>query len=332
MKPIKLFLINLLLAGGLLTGCTKMCNKIPAIIVNAGPDQTIQLPASSATLTGTVTQGQDPTLVYTWSEISGPNTPVITNGTTTTAGVTGLILGTYIFQFQAENSAGTLIGLDTTKITVTPLTVYTLTIQPGRFTGEDASPYFDNGRPVVATELMGDDSILDIEAWTFYANGGTTGGARAFMRFTALDTLPSTAVILSANLSLYAATTDGLGGGYIGDSYYPGSPYNSYGDNSLWLQRVTGSWDQTTIDYNNQPATTAVDEVAIPASTSRYNYSVANLDVTQLVQDMKATPNTNYGFCMRLQTEAYYRSMSFDASESKPDSSTSPKLVITYTR
>jgi hypothetical protein len=65
----------------------------------------------------------------------------------------------------------------------------------------------------------------------------------------------------------------------------------------------------------------------VPASTSQWNYDVKDIDVTQLVDDMLNTEN--FGFCLQLQTEQVYRSLSF-ASCKVADSSKWPKLVVTY--
>jgi hypothetical protein len=121
MKKIRLFIIILPVFSLLFTSCKKDTVPNTPIAVNAGLFQTIQLPDDSATLTGVVTSGQSPTLIYSWTLISGPSTPIITNSNTTIAKVNNLIAGTYIFQFEATNSSGTVIGLDTTAIVVTPV-------------------------------------------------------------------------------------------------------------------------------------------------------------------------------------------------------------------
>jgi hypothetical protein len=77
----------------------------------AGPDQTIVLPISTVTLdgsgsTGTITD-------YTWTQISGPNTPTITTPTSVTTTVTGLIQGAYVFQLSVNS------GSSTSQVTVT---------------------------------------------------------------------------------------------------------------------------------------------------------------------------------------------------------------------
>ena len=79
---------------------------------------------------------------------------------------------------------------------------------------------------------------------------------------------------------------------------------------------------------NNQPAVTETNKVAIPASTSQWGYEVQDIDVTNMVKDM-VTNATNNGFCIMLQNEVFYRSVTF-ASSDNADAAKRPKLVITY--
>jgi hypothetical protein len=325
MNLLRLSIISLF-AGIFFIGCSKDTNT--TFIVNAGSDVIVQLPSDTVTLSGTITNGPTSNISYLWASLSGPNNPAISNSNFSSCLVNNLVAGTYVFQFQATCNGAT--ATDTVTVIVLPLRTKTITIQPGIFTGQDAEvsyvPGYQDGNGTFGT-----DPWLRIEDWTWFTIGDGEGWGRAFVKFTALDTLPASAVILNAKLSLYALSDSiTIYAGFPGNSYYPGSPYDSYGDNSLWLQRCTQNWDQTTITYNNQPPTDTTDEVAVPPSTSQFSYNVTDLDVTKLIKDMKATPGTNFGFLMRLQTETYYRAINFDASEAKPDSSTGPKLVVTY--
>lgn len=159
-------------------------------------------------------------------------------------------------------------------------------------------------------------------SWTFQ---GTPGTARQFFRFNGLSSIPAGTTIVSATLTLTGVTSSAAA--QQGNSYYPGSPYNSYGTNPAWVKRVTGPWTASTITWNTQPTTTTTNAVAIPASTSQWNYSVT-LNVTALVQDI-INSGQNNGFSMQLQTEAYYRSLIFTGPRNT-NISGRPKLVITY--
>jgi hypothetical protein len=76
--------------------------------VSAGSDQTIQLPASAATLTGTATGNSGATISSTvWTEVSGPGTATIANAAGLSTGVTGLTTaGSYVFELKATDNNG----------------------------------------------------------------------------------------------------------------------------------------------------------------------------------------------------------------------------------
>src|SRR5439155_209520 len=88
--------------------------------VNAGPNQTITLPAS-ARLNGTASDDGLPvgsTLTTTWSKVSGPGNVTFgnVNALTTTAGFSAA--GTYVLRLTASDSA--LSSTATITITVNP--------------------------------------------------------------------------------------------------------------------------------------------------------------------------------------------------------------------
>ena len=82
-----------------------------APVANAGPNQTITLPTSSVTLNGSGSIGTITS--YSWTRVSGPNTPTITSPTASSTTVTGLIQGTYIFQLSING------GVSTSQVTIT---------------------------------------------------------------------------------------------------------------------------------------------------------------------------------------------------------------------
>ncbi|NSL88649.1 DNRLRE domain-containing protein [Chitinophaga sp. Mgbs1] len=159
-------------------------------------------------------------------------------------------------------------------------------------------------------------------SWTYQ---GTPGTARQFLKFNGLSSLPSGTVITSATLTLTGVSSSAAAP--QGNSYYPGSPYNSFGTNPAWIKRVTGPWTASTITWNNQPTTTTTNAAPIAPSTSQWNYSVT-VNVTALVQDI-INSGQNYGFSLQLQTEAYYRSLIFTGPRNA-DVSKRPKLIVTY--
>ncbi len=92
-----------------------------APVVNAGPNQTITLPAA-ATLSGSVTDDglpNPPAAVTTaWSKVSGPGTVTFGNAAATNTTVSFSAAGTYVLQLTAND--GALSGSGQTTVTVQP--------------------------------------------------------------------------------------------------------------------------------------------------------------------------------------------------------------------
>ncbi len=87
-----------------------------APVANAGSDQTIVLPATSATLDGSASTDSDGTIdSYVWTQISGPSS--INPGDTVSPLVNGLVIGTYVFQLTVTDNDGTTAA-DTVSITL----------------------------------------------------------------------------------------------------------------------------------------------------------------------------------------------------------------------
>lgn len=86
--------------------------------VNAGPDQTITLPAK-AQLQATVTDDMASAVVSSWSKVSGPGTVTFDDPTFMNAKATFGTAGTYVLRFTAKDSANPAVSDDVT-VTVNP--------------------------------------------------------------------------------------------------------------------------------------------------------------------------------------------------------------------
>lgn len=157
--------------------------------------------------------------------------------------------------------------------------------------------------------------------WTYNAGGCSHGTIRSLIRFHEINTIPAGATILNAQLRLFGVPTSSN----FGNSTYPGSPYPLSNDGNV--NRVTSGWNIGTVTWNTQPGT-AGTPVAIPPSTSRWNYN-ASIPVTGMVQSMLGGPVNNNGFRTSLQVEAIYRAVIF-AGNGNPDPRLWPELEITY--
>jgi len=178
----------------------------------------------------------------------------------------------------------------------------------------DAHLDFKQSSPGNANSNTGSLNELATYSWT--VSGDPVTG-RCLVGFS-LQSIPAGSEILSAKLSLYG-WPDNFPSVHI--------TQGNSGDNVLLLQRVTSAWDENTVTWNTQPSITSEGQIELPPSTSTWGYDIMDIDVTNLVKQMVA--GTNYGFSLRLKTEATYRSIGFMSSEYEVPAKR-PKLEITY--
>ncbi len=181
----------------------------------------------------------------------------------------------------------------------------TIILQPGPDDGKDAMV-----RTLYPNTPHGDEETIMPAAWTYSGEFGIT---RSLFEFD-LSVIPDSAQVLDARLNLY---------------YNPSCGHEGhYGENESYLQRITSSWEEYSVNWNNQPSVTYDNQVRIQTSTiSTQDYP--DINVTALIIDMINDPENNFGFMLKLQDESKYRSLIF-ASSDHPVSEIRPKLVITY--
>lgn len=150
-------------------------------------------------------------------------------------------------------------------------------------------------------------------AWT---NGGVPTIVRGLIDFD-LTVIPNGAVVDSAKLSLYSY-----------DSPNNGTHSSLSGFNESVLCRITEPWDEATVNWNNQPAYTTLNQVFLSKCLNPIQ-DYLDIDVTNLIHDMIDDSNNSHGFLLKLVTEMNYRRMIF-ASSDNIDSTLHPKLEIFY--
>src|SRR5437879_1499673 len=91
-----------------------------APIANAGPDQSITLPANTVTLNGSATDDGQPngSLTYTWKKVSGSGNVTFGNVSQAVTTARFSAAGTYKLRLTAND--GQLLGTDDAVITVNP--------------------------------------------------------------------------------------------------------------------------------------------------------------------------------------------------------------------
>lgn len=212
------------------------------------------------------------------------------------------------FALQVEASDGSDSDSGTIRVLVNDLPEsFEIALRPDTKEGQDAILY-----SLAPDNNYGDHRQFNAQAWT---NGGTPQTMRSLIKFR-LDDLPSHAEIESAALSLY----------HFVASNNPGHSQID-GSNESTIKRVLDPWQEATVTWNTQPATTDMDAVTLLASTSEtQNYE--SIDITGLMIDAEGTRLPNHGFMLSLKTEEFYRSLVFASSDGPED--LRPKLVIRY--
>jgi hypothetical protein len=153
-------------------------------------------------------------------------------------------------------------------------------------------------------------------AWT---HGGYNMFFRSLLYFK-LDSIPKGSTVQSAILYLYSDPT-------MTDPNSNNSNSQLSGSNAFYLEKAMQEWDENTVTWNNQPATTTAGRIWVGPSTSTTENIQVNL--TTIVQGWVNSPVTNSGLKMTLENEVKYRARNY-ASSDHTNTAIRPKVVITY--
>lgn len=150
-------------------------------VANAGPDQSITLPVTTTTLTGTGSETGGRIVSYKWAQTAGA-TATIATSTAATTGISGLsTAGTYSFSLTVTDTLGAKAS-DTLNVTVKPA----LTTQ----------------NKVVNVNIYGNNDPYNTAGWNDWNLGGTS---RTSTAFTYSD---GTASVIAAALSAQTGIAD----------------------------------------------------------------------------------------------------------------------------
>lgn len=157
---------------------------------------------------------------------------------------------------------------------------------------------------------------IPVGTWT---NGGTLS-LRTIIKFD-YSSLPPGAIVDSAKLYLYADLSPQYGN-QVDPMYNSGAGTG----NACFVQQITSAFNLPAgFTWNSPPIVTTTNQAVIPATSSNTQGAIVN--VTGMVANMLVT--NNYGFLIRLQTEAIYNIQQF-ASSYYADPNRRPKLVIYF--
>jgi hypothetical protein len=182
----------------------------------------------------------------------------------------------------------------------------TIVIQPDATNGQDAYVF----EKTTTTNFATSDELFSF-AWTF---SGTPYLSKSFIKFD-LSQVPINATITDAKLSFYHNATSSSAG--------------QAGTNSCELKKVTSTWSESSVSWNNQPSTTSAGSVIIPTSTSA-TQDYTDINITKFAKGWHLDPNNNFGFEMDIVNKTPLSSMKF-CSSNYATASKRPKLTITYT-
>ena len=167
---------------------------------------------------------------------------------------------------------------------------------------------------IVNDEPYGTSQGLVASVWTHYGEFGT---GRSLFGFD-FSEMRQHFVIIDARLNLFHNPTSS----HVGHS-------NLGGDNTGMIFRITEPWNENTLTWDNQPATTNTNAIFIPAPATE-DADFLNIDITPIIKDMIRHPESSDGFMIKLFSEdTLYRSLVFASSE-HPDAGLHPSIEITY--
>jgi hypothetical protein len=137
-------------------------NQAP--LANAGSDKTVTLPTASVSITGTASDADGTISTYTWTQVSG-TAATLTNATTATVGVSGLVAGTYVFRLTVKDNAGATASDDVT-VTVKANSVPTVSV--------GTTLNITTATTTITGTASDTDGTISTYAWTKVSGGAAT--------------------------------------------------------------------------------------------------------------------------------------------------------------
>ena len=160
----------------------------------------------------------------------------------------------------------------------------------------------------------GDIESISPTTWTY---NGSRGNSRVLIEFD-MTMVPENALITSASISLF---------------YNPTDSYESWdvhtGQNEFYIERVTSSWNETEVNWSNQPSVSEVNRVEVPASLSN-TQDYPDIDITGLARDIYNSTEGNNGFLIRMVDEVNFYKGVMLASSDHPNQALWPEFKICW--
>ena len=245
---------------------------------NAGTDQSITLPTSTVSLTGTGTDTDGSISSYSWTEISGPASFTITNANSASTTVTGLVQGTYLFQLEVTDNNGAT-GLSSVQVTVNAGN-----IPPTANAGTDQSITLPTSTVSLTGTGTDTDGSISAYSWT------ETSGPASFTITNANSASTTVTGLVQGTYLFQLQVTDNNGAtGFssvqiiVNGANIPPTA-NAGTDQSITLPTSTVSLTGTGTDTDGSISAYSWTEISGPASFTITNANSASTTVTGLVE------------------------------------------------
>ena len=249
---------------------------------NAGPDQTITLPANSIILSGSGIDPDGNITAYLWTKVAGPAAGTITNNTTAASSVTGLVQGIYRFELRVTDNSGAF-GRDTLQVTVNPGASNT---PPSANAGPDQTITLPVNSIILSGSGIDPDGSITAYLWTKVAGPATgtiTNPATAATSVTGLTQgVYRFALRVTDNSGAFGRDTMQVTVNAAGVNIPPAA--NAGPDQSITLPTNTVILSGSGTDPNGSITAYLWTKVAGPAAGTITNPAIAATSVTGLVQ------------------------------------------------
>jgi len=221
--------------------------------------------------------------------------------------ITGVSAGSHTVKLRYDyykDMQGTVIvpagGTVPISWALTAALAQSVTLQPNAAAGKDATMY----------EGLPDTNYFD--STLLWVDGSAANeDTRSYLQFD-VSGIPSTNVVTEASLGLYYYANDaGPLAGTVG------------------AYRVTSSWDETLITWNNQPASAAATEDVVPAPAAHTD-SFVSWNIINLVQGWVEGSIVNYGVKLADTDESTQEKWKAFYSSDWGTAVQRPKLTIHY--
>lgn len=195
--------------------------------------------------------------------------------------------------------------------------IKSLSIQPGPKEGKDAWVWSGERTKEANFGIeqpynQGLHNVIRAEVWKWFGEA-ESDTIRSFLQFD-LSKIPKSATVIEAKLTLkYFANT----------GFTP-----QLGENQLKIEMVSEDWDETEINWLNQPSVRTDFSLLLEKSTVM-DQDYIDIDIRSMVQEMVYLPDQNYGMRLALFNEQPYNGLTF-ASSDHANSEIRPMLTVKY--